>query len=301
MCNLMARSEGARSVERSAIWAFLPVVAMAPFSLLALSILWLPVNMVFGLSFRWTVVVFVATGLLLFVRPFQTAVLTPILGARPAQPEESALIAPAWAEIAQANNLPPDRYVLRVLPSDELNAFACGGHLVVVTSFAAHELTPAQLRGVLAHELSHHLGLHTVAITIAHWLSGPVVFLARIGFFFENVSQAAAQSFGRHSPVIEVAGQFAATFFKAVSWVFTAALRAGDALGNFVGHGAEFEADKRAVAMGFGPELASALRQVLASGSGGRPIGWRARLAASHPAARTRVARIEALQRHPAR
>jgi Zn-dependent protease with chaperone function len=162
-------------------------------------------------------------------------------------------------------------------------------------------LTPAQLRGVLAHEISHHLGLHTVAITITHWLSGPVVFLARIGFFFENVSQAAAQSFGRRSPVIKVAGQFAATFFKAVSWVFTAALHAGDALGNFVGQRAEFEADKRAVEMGFGPELASALRQVLANGAGGRAIGWRARLTASHPAARTRVARIEALQRHPAR
>jgi Zn-dependent protease with chaperone function len=301
MCSLMARSRGARSVERSAIWAFVPVVAMAPFSLLALGLLWWPVNMVFGVPFRWTVVVFAASGLLLFVRPFQTAVLTPILGARPAQPEEAALIAPAWAEIAQANNLPPNRYALRVLPSDELNAFACGGHLVVVTSFAAQELTPAQLRGVLAHEISHHLGLHTVAITIAHWLSAPVVFLAQIGFFFENVSQAAAQSFGRHSPVIEVVGQFAATFFKAVSWVFTAALRAGDALGNFVGRRAEFEADKRAVAMGFGPELASALRQVLANGTGGRTVGWRARLTASHPAARTRVARIEALQRHPAR
>ncbi len=179
---------------------------MAPFSLLALGLLWWPVNMVFGVPFRWTVVVFAASGLLLFVRPFQTAVLTPILGARPAQPEEAALIAPAWAEIAQANNLPPNRYALRVLPSDELNAFACGGHLVVVTSFAAQELTPAQLRGVLAHEISHHLGLHTVAITIAHWLSAPVVFLAQIGFFFENVSQAAAQSFGRHSPVIGLLG-----------------------------------------------------------------------------------------------
>jgi hypothetical protein len=53
--------------------------------------------------------------------------------------------------------------------------------------------------------------------------------------------------------------------------------------------------------MGFGRELAGALRHVLASGTGARPVGWRARLAASHPPARTRVARIEALLRHPAR
>ena len=107
---------------------------------------------------------------------------------------------PLWAQIAQANGLPASRYVVRVLPTEELNAFACGGHLVLVTSFAVHELTQSQLRGVLAHELSHHLGLHTVAITIGHWLSAPVVLLARIGFYFENVAQAAAESFGRRSP-----------------------------------------------------------------------------------------------------
>lgn len=297
----MARIEGARSVERSAIWAFVPVVAMAPFFLLACAILWLPIWLFTELPFWVPVVVFLAGGLLLFVRPFQALVLTPLLGARRPDPAEAKRIASAWSRIARANHLPPGRYVVRVLPSDELNAFACGGHLVVVTSFAVRELTDAQLRGVLAHELSHHLGLHTVAITIGHWLSVPVVVLARIGFFFENVAQAAAQSFGRRNPVIEVLGNVAAIFFKAVSWVFTAALRAGDALGNYVGHSSEFEADKRAVTMGFGPELAGALRKVLASGSGARPIGWRARLAASHPAARTRVARIEALQRHPAR
>ena len=80
-----------------------------------------------------------------------------------------------------------------------------------------------------------------------------------------------------------------------------AAIRASDALANMVSHRSEFEADQRAVRMGFGRELASALRQVLATGSVPRPGGWRARLAASHPPARTRVARIEALLRHPSR
>ena len=84
-------------------------------------------------------------------------------------------------------------------------------------------------------------------------------------------------------------------------WLFTAALRGADALANLVGHGSEFEADRRAVRMGFGRELASALRQLIAAGSSPRPVGWRARLGASHPPARTRVARIEALMRHPAR
>ncbi len=297
----MERLRGARHVERSAISAFIPVVAMAPFTLLALAVLWLPFRLVLDVSYWRSVAAFVAMGLLLFVRPVQALVLTPILGARRPTDVEAATIEPMWRSIAQANDLPPDRYVLRVLPSEELNAFACGGHLVVVTSYAVAELSEPQLRGVLAHELSHHLGLHTVAITIGHWLSAPVVLLARIGFFLENVAHAAAASFGERSPLVAALGAAAATLISVVSWVFTAAIKAGDALANMVGHASEFEADQRAVRMGFGRELASALRHVLAFGTPSRPIGWRARLAASHPPARTRVARIEALLRHPAR
>ena len=188
-----------------------------------------------------------------------------------------------------------------MLPSDELNAFACGGHLVVVTSWAVDDLDDSQLRGVLAHELSHHLGLHTVAITIGHWFSVPVVLLARVGFFLQNVGQAAVNSFGQRSTVVHAIASVFAAAMRAVSWLFTAALRGADALANLVGHGSEFEADRRAVRMGFGRELASALRQLIAAGSSPRPVGWRARLGASHPPARTRVARIEALMRHPAR
>ena len=164
-----------------------------------------------GLPFIWALIGFAATGPLLFVRRFQVWVLTPVLGARrPTESEESA-IAPLWNEIVRSNGLPDDRYVVRILPSDELNAFACGGHLVVVTSFAVEELTTPELQGVLAHELSHHLGLHTVAITIGHWLSTPVVFLARIGVFLENVAIAARESYGRDSPLIDMVTNAAAS------------------------------------------------------------------------------------------
>jgi Zn-dependent protease with chaperone function len=297
----MAAHPGARRVSRGAVWAFAPVLSMLPFSMLALFLIWLPIGWLTSLAYWWLVLGFLVAGVALFVRPIQVLVLTPLLGARTPTVHEAAIIEPLWAQIAQANHLPANRYVVRVLPSDELNAFACGGHLVVVTTFAVDQLTNDQLRGVLAHELSHHLGLHTVAITVAHWISVPVVFLARIGFFLENVAHAAADSFGRESPAVAVVGRVLAGAIKAVSWVFTAALRGSDAVANLAGHSSEFEADRRAVRMGFGRELASALRQLLASGSGRRPIGWRARLAASHPPARTRVARIEALMRHPAR
>ncbi len=279
----------------------MPVAAILPFSLLALFVFWLPIGLSTAVSYWMVVAGFLVAGLSLFIRPIQVFVLTPLLRARRPSPDEAAIIEPLWSQIAQANGLPASRYVVRVLPTDELNAFACGGHLVLVTSFAVHELTQSQLRGVLAHELSHHLGLHTVAITIGHWLSAPVVLLARVGFFLENVGHAAAGSFGRQSPAVAAVGSVVAVVMHALSWIFTAAVRGSDALANLVGHASEFEADRRAVRMGFGGELASALRELLAHGTGRRPIGWRARLAASHPPARTRVARIEALMRHPAR
>ena len=296
----MRGHQGARSVERGAVWAFMPVLAVLPFALLALLVIWLPFGWLFGVRFWWVLAGFAVAGLALFIRPIQVLVLTPLLRARRPTSDESEVITPLWAQIAQANDLPAGRYVVRVLPTDELNAFACGGHLVLVTSFAVNELSEAQLQGVLAHELSHHLGLHTVAITIGHWLSAPVVLLARIGFFLENVGHAAAGSFGKQSPAIAAVGSAAAFIMHALSWVFTAGLRGSDSLSNLVGHSSEFEADRRAVRMGFGRELASALRELLAHGTGRRPVGWRARLAASHPPARTRVARIEAFMRHSA-
>ncbi len=297
----MVTRRGARRVQRGALWAFVPVIGILPFTLLALAVFWFPISVVVDVVDYWMVVVaFLVVGLLMFVRPFQVLVLTPILGARRPTPAEAAVIEPIWTGIAEANGLPASRYVVRVVDTDEVNAFACGGHLVVVTTFAVTELTAAQLRGVLAHELSHHLGLHTVAITLGHWLSVPVVLLARIGFYLENVAQAAAGSFGQRSAAIAAIGTVAAAIFSGLAWVFTAAIRGSDAITNMVGHSSEYEADQLAVRMGFGAELAGALRFVLAQGYGARPIGWRARLAASHPPARTRVARIEALMRHPA-
>lgn len=291
----------ARRIERSAVTAMLPVLALVPFWLLAMAIVWLPIHLVTGLAY-WTVPLsWLVLGALLFVPTIQVTVLSPLFGARRPDDDELAIIQPIWRDLAARANLPQYRYTIRVIDSDELNAFACGGHLVIVTSFAIEQLTPRELSGVLAHELSHHLGWHTAALTIGHWLSLPVVVLARFGFFLQNVARAATDSFASHSAALTAAGRVIAGLLRAASWVFLAALYASDALSNIVGHGSEFEADRRAVRMGYGRDLADALRVVIQLGGGARTIGWKARLAASHPPARTRVARIEAMLRHPSR
>jgi Zn-dependent protease with chaperone function len=288
-----------RHVDRSALTALLPVAALVPFWLVAMVVAWFPLRVLFGAPYWVAPVGWVVLGALLFVPQVQVAVFARLLGTRKPLPEELDVIAPIWRDLAASANLPQYRYSVRVIDSDELNAFACGGHLLVVTTFAIAELTSRELSGVLAHELSHHLGLHTAALTLGHWLSLPVLVLARVGFFLQNVARAATATFASHSAALTVLGRSVAGLLTGVSWVFLAALHASDALSNAVARSSEFEADRRAVRLGYGRPLADALRVVIRLGGGIRPVGWRARLAASHPPARTRVARIEAMLRHP--
>lgn len=283
-----------RSLETAALTAFVPVIVLAPFCLLALAIVWSPFGLIWGIPYWWSAAIWFAGGLLLFVRPFQVAVLSPLLGARRPTADEIAAVQPIWEVLTHSNGFSPRHFVLRVVPADELNAYACGGHLVVVTSFALEQLTDEELAGVLAHELSHHIGLHTVALTLAHWLSIPVLLLARIGFFLQNVARAATDSFASNSVVLRAIGSVIAGLLTAISWIFLAALVAADALGNLFGHRSEYDADRRVVDMGYGRHLAGALRRVIGTAGTQRPIGWRERLSASHPPALTRVARIEA-------
>lgn len=274
-----------------------PLAAVVPVWLLAIAVFWVPVHLVWQVSYLTFALIYLLLGFVLFLRPVQLYVLAPLLGARRRWGDERAQLLPAWRPVLQVNDLPQHRYVLAVLPSNELNAFACGGHLVVVTSYALEELPRDELSGVLAHELSHHLGLHVVALTVAQWLSLPVLLLARIGFFLQNVASAATTSFVQHSSAMTAVGRLVSAALTAVSWVFLSGLIASNALSNAVGRNAEFQADARAVSMGFGRPLAMALRRALAQFGNARPVTWREKLAMSHPPARTRVARIDATLR----
>ena len=287
-----------RSLDSSAVIALAPVIAVAPVWLLAILVFWWPTHLLWDVSFLRFAGGYLAAVVLLFWRPVQVYLLAPLLGARRPTAEQRSVLAPAWRPVLQANDLPGRRYVLAVLPSNELNAFACGGNLVVVTSYAMEALPRDELSGVLAHELSHHLGLHTVALTVVQWLSIPVLLLARIGFFLQNVASAATSSYASHSAAITAVGRTLAALLTAVSWVFLSGLLLSNALGNIVGRNSEFQADRRAVDMGFGRPLATALRRFVADFGADRPLTWRERLAATHPSPRTRVARIEGTLRN---
>lgn len=284
---------GRRSVESSATAALLPVIALVPMWLIALAVFWLLVRTVWHVSFPLFAGLYLVAGVLLFLKPVQEFVLAPLLGARKPTDEQRARLNTAWRSVLQLNRIGHRRYVLAVLPSNELNAYACGGNLVIVTTYAIDTLPRDELCGVLAHELSHHLGFHTVALTIGHWLSIPILILAKVGFFLRNVAIAATDSFASNSAALTAIGRVVGAVLSAISWVFLAGLMASTAIGSWVGKRSEFQADERVVTMGMGRELAKALRR--AATTAGTEIGEGA--TTSHPPARTRVARIEASMR----
>lgn len=288
---------GGRHLDGSALATLVPTLALLPISLVALAAFWFPISLLLAIPYWLFAVVYLAAGLLLFLRPVQQALLRWLFGARRPRPVEMRRLRPVWDDVVRQAGFPRDRFVLAVVDSDELNAFACGGH-VVATSTAALALLPEdELHGVLAHELGHHLGFHTAILTVGHWLSLPIVALARIGFGFERLSVALSETLGQRVPALGVLGRVLGVLFQLVAWVFLATVMVARRVADWVGQSSEFAADRRAVAMGYGRHLVLALRRVqsLERADGQEPE--LPTLFATHPSPALRMARIEAMLR----
>jgi Zn-dependent protease with chaperone function len=291
----------ARRIDGHAVAALLPLVALLPAWAAAVWAVWWVVALFVSLPYLSFALVWFVAGAILFWQPAQRVLLQRLIGARTPTSTERAKIEGAWAVVAQRNHIRPSQFVLAVADSSDLNAFATGGHLMVVSSWAVDNLPEDELTGVLAHELSHHLGMHTVALTVSQWLTVPIVLLARVGYSLQNVAEAAGDTIRSRSNGAAIAGQTLAGVLTIASWLFLAAITAAQYIGNAVGKGAEFAADLRAVEMGFGKPLLRSLRRVAETGGGERPTNWRDRLVSAHPPVRTRIARIDAHLRRMAR
>lgn len=279
-----------RDVDRAALFAFVPALAILPLWAVAMVVVWLPLWLFTDVPAWYVLGGYLVAGLALFLPWVQRRLLTVLIGARRPTGAEAAKLQPAFDEVTQAWHLKGGRYVVGVVDDDDLNAYACGGHLVVVTSYAAQNLTHQELCGVLAHELCHHLGSHTVALTINQWLTMPIYLIARLGNFMNNVSVAATRAFARESKLANTVGNLIAFFFSVLSWIFASGFSAAQSLNAWGGRSAEFQADQRVVRLGYGKQLAAALRRTQPG----------VRASRTHPPARTRIARIEAsLRKQP--
>ena len=272
-----------------------PVVALLPVWLIAIGLIWLPLKLISDVSYFFFSSMAMLFGVVLFSRPVQRIVFARMLGARQPTQHELLALQPAWNVVSQANHFLPNRFVLAVVDSNETNAFACGGHLLVVSSYAIERLRQDQLTGVLAHELSHHMGGHTVALTISQWMSLPVVGLARLGIWIRNSAQRATSKFTEQYVAARFFVQALTTLLTAISYLLLSGFKAAQVLNSKVGRASEYRADARAAQMGFGHELVSALRNVdrheVQKGMRLRPT----LSTSTHPPAGTRVAKLEAL------
>jgi len=290
-------STAKREVDSAAISALAPVAALIPIWLIAIAIFWLPFWQFTDVSYPLFSFASLALGIVLFSKSVQRVFLARLLNARKPTPREAAILHKSWRKVAQANHASTESFVLAVVDSNDINAFASGGHLLVVSSYAINELGEQELAGVLAHELSHHLGSHTIALTIAQWLSLPILLLARVGFVLQRIAEAISHAFSSRFAGLKFFGLLISAALTVVSSLFVAALVVAQALSSAVGHASEFQADHRAVRMGFGNELLTALKRVSDDSETGDLQATNSLIVASHPPARERIAQLQILLR----
>src|SRR3989442_11188321 len=84
-------------------------------------------------------------------------------------------------QVTQQANLPMPK--VAIVPSETPNAFATGRNpqhaVVAVTQGILHLLTEDELRGVLAHEVSHVRNRDILVMSVAATLAGAISFIAR--------------------------------------------------------------------------------------------------------------------------
>jgi heat shock protein HtpX len=111
---------------------------------------------------------------------FSDKIVLRMYGAQEVTPQEAPELSAMVADLAREAGVPVPR--LFVIPQDTPNAFATGrnpSHAVVaVTQGITRLLTPAELKGVLAHEMSHVRNRDILIQSVAATLGGAIMVLA---------------------------------------------------------------------------------------------------------------------------
>jgi len=301
------------------IWAFSHVL-VAPIGLalgwLVLGSSWTGLALT---SAAWTL----SAGLML-LRPVEERIGRLLFRIRRPTREELARLAPIWAGVCARAGADPSRYLLRVEPSDLVNAFALGGHSMAVTRVALG-LPDDMLEAVMAHELGHHRDLHPVATGLGWWYLLPFVAadwcLRRAGRATRSLSRlfgrlqarAGAGSGGGIEGVLSVlavlvivgalvlAGLVVIVALGVLWLPLWVLVRVSRLLQAALSRSSEYAADRYAVELGFGAGLASVLELfVPAEARTPRGRGFRG-LLRTHPSSLARIAAIAEPPRRSAR
>ena len=276
-------------------------MALLPAWLTAMTLIWFVVSIPLDVSYVIFMVTAALASVVMFLPITQRIFVTRLLGVRTPDRGERRRLDAAARMVLAAARAPQRRFVFAIDESNDVNAFACGGHILVVSSFALDNLDDDELLGVVAHEFSHHLGAHTVGLSFAQWFSLPVLLFARVGDFVRGIAKQPLHRLGDADGLVRHLARVLDVALRGFSWLFSATLVAAQRLNDLVGRDAEFHADRRVVELGFGRQLSRALAHVAARDGSSIGRGRHERIFSSHPPARTRIARIEALLRSRSR
>jgi Zn-dependent protease with chaperone function len=284
-------------IDSSALTASVPVLALLPAWLTAMSLIWVVVAIPFDISYVTFIGMAALASVVMFLPATQRIFVTRMLGVRTPERDERRRLDTAARIVLAAARTPKRRFVFAIDESSDVNAFACGGHILVVSSFALDKLDDDELLGVVAHEFSHHLGAHTVGLSFAQWFSLPILLFARLGEFTRKVARSPLRRLEAMEGAARHIARALDVVLRGFSWLFGATLVTAQRLNDLVGRDAEFHADRRVVELGFGRQLSRALTHVAARDGSSIGRSRHERIFSSHPPARTRIARIEALLR----
>jgi Zn-dependent protease with chaperone function len=250
------------------------------------------------------------------LRPVQRAMARLLWPIRRPTADEHGRLEHVWNRVVAHAGVSGRRFRLLVVDLPEVNAHSIGRDLICVTTGALAALGDRELAGVLAHELGHHLRMHTSASAFLVWVLLPLQGVALAGTLIAAPTAALARRLVARWPehrVADACARGSSRVGDAIRAVFAAPGVAAFAAKNAAGRSAEYRVDAFAVEVGLGAELLSALRWFAAGekAAGGKTADpaarcGRARHAAvriprpTHPPLDRRMARIAA-QVEPAR
>jgi len=150
--------------------------------MVGLTVLLVFVGGVFGGRNGMMLFFILAMGMNLFSYWFSDKIVLRMYGAKEVTESDAPVLYGVTRELAERGNMPMPK--VYVIPSDGLNAFATGRNpnhaAVAATEGILRVLTRDELRGVMAHELSHVNNRDILIGTIAAALAGAISMIANM-------------------------------------------------------------------------------------------------------------------------
>lgn len=233
---------------------------------------------------------------------FSDRIVLSMYGARELSEQEAPDLFRIVRELATGAHMPMPRVYL--IPSDSPNAFATGrspNHAAVaVTEGILRLLTADELRGVLAHELSHVRNRDTLISAIAATLAGVVMMVARLAYWgtlFGGMRRDERDEGGGALGLLAtiIVAPIAATLIQLA-----------------ISRAREYQADASGAHLSHSPEALASALQKIAVASGRVPLdagpatahlwivnplsgNWLANLFSTHPPIEERIRRLRAM------